>query len=177
MLYVVAEGPSDCRLIERLLEAADVEDRRVLSRGGRSAAISLATSLRVMTSDPVVLVLDADTMDDARIREQERIVSDLLERGGPGAEFKVVFVKPEIEAVYFSAPEWLEQVLGRELSEADLARAEGQPRRVLDQFRNGLAEDALPDRLDDEAVSKLSRHPAMADLIEFARKFVPAYKI
>lgn len=103
--YVVTEGASDAAMVSRALTGAGLEDVHVAAAGGRSSAISLARSILRSRRRPVALVMDADTTDPARVREQEQVLSDLVSGSTKSPSFRVFLAVPVMESAARDAAE------------------------------------------------------------------------
>src|SRR5947207_6144800 len=71
-VHVVTEGKTDELLVRKLLtdELIHHPQIRVVEAGGRSSAQSLARSILGARSEPVAVVIDADTVDSAQLSGQ-----------------------------------------------------------------------------------------------------------
>src|SRR2546423_11003177 len=97
---IVTEGETDRVLLTHLLRIAAAEaDFEVRAAGGRSAAISLAKSLLRRAAPAVALVVDADTVDDRRIREEYSLLRDSMTEATASSQrpYAVILMVPEIE--------------------------------------------------------------------------------
>jgi hypothetical protein len=101
------------------------------SAGTKSGALSLAWSAYVTHRIPVILVANADSSDEAMIRERRDFLETYLGQTVPKDRFRVCMAIPAVEECLFSDVRALEQILGRELTDPQKARAPFQPREVL----------------------------------------------
>ncbi|MBO9195041.1 hypothetical protein J5277_13100 [Rhizobium sp. 16-449-1b] len=76
--YIVVEGKLDAELIDQFIPDGMVETVGIAIAGGKSAALPLANSIALAQRVPVALVVDADTEEDDRIREQELDFQDFV---------------------------------------------------------------------------------------------------
>jgi hypothetical protein len=125
--YVVTEGAYDAALVPRALTSAGLENVHVAAAGGRSSAVSLARSILRSRRRPVALVMDADTTDPTRVREQAQVLSDLVFSDGvsgstKSASFRVFLAVPVMESV------------AQEAAGADRRLGEFEPMRSLISF-------------------------------------------
>lgn len=98
-LHVVVEGKSDAAILRRLLPNRVAAKCEFVIAGGKSSAISDARSLLVLSSEPIALVVDADTADSNAIAQQEETLRQLL-RSGPRSSMAEVFLAiPSLEAI------------------------------------------------------------------------------
>ena len=172
MIYVITEGETDRLLLAHLLQGLEPdEELEVRSAGGRSSAVSLARSFLISTPSPVALVIDADTTDEGRIREQESIFTEPLQQVASQDRFRVILAVPEIEACLFPDKATAERVFGRPLSRDDWTRAHFEPKRVLLTLVNGgkskTAPAALQRILSTIDPASLRKAPLIRELEEF----------
>jgi len=130
--YIVVEGRADADLLERVLRdevASGVA--RITDGGGKSGAASLARTLVATRRDPVILVIDADTTEEATVSEQRAHHEARLRMSGANGRARVVMAEPVLEVCLFQAPSVLPDVLGVAPTEAQGIRAQYVPREVL----------------------------------------------
>ncbi len=98
---LVTEGPADAALMMRVLSSAGLYDIKVLVGGGKSSAISLGTSLALNRDNSIAILVDADTIDPRRMKEQLDIFNDLLPRGISSGNCKLFLAAPTLEEELF----------------------------------------------------------------------------
>jgi len=173
--YVVAETTFHGRLIKRLLHMQALPEFVVVRGGRQTAAIGLANSIQSDRGVPVVVVLDADTVEPRAIVEKRPDLEYLLNTrsypAGPPPPAVLVMAVPQVEVVLFSDPEALECVLGRPLTEREKIEGEFRPRAVLDRLlaESGMDADALLARINDRAAARFAAHPLIQSLAGFIR--------
>lgn len=171
--YVVTEGAADAELLRRMLASAGLPDFHVSSAGAKSSAISLAKSILFRRGVPVAVVLDADTLDERSVAEQETGYYDLLRSASARVPFRIFLAVPALEGILFSDPAALSHIVGKPVSEAALHDAEFQPLRVLQDLVgpgvNGNWRAQLVSRIQPAEAASLARHPLVRDLAEFIR--------
>lgn len=117
--YLVVEGHSDKTLLQALLPEGSEEDVQIVVAGGKSSALQLANSLSVSRRSPVALVIDADTRNEDRIREDQLDFQDFA-AALPVETPPVLFLGiPDLETSVQN-PEWVEELLDF-LTKADYA--------------------------------------------------------
>lgn len=167
-VFVVAEEPTDVQLLQRLLPSAADPDLRVLDGGISTSATSVASSVRAMRGVPVILVLNARTVDEESMLERGTTVRSLLQYGGPPVRSELVFAVPELEVVLFHDPAVLERLLGLKVSQEDRIEARFIPRKVLgrllEQSGRFASELELIEALDNDAAERLAQHPLIQQL-------------
>jgi hypothetical protein len=167
-VFVVAEEPTDVQLLQRLLPAAADPEVRVVDGGISTSATSVASSIRAVRGVPVILVLNARTVDEESMLERGTTVRNLLRYGGPPVRSELVFAVPELEVVLFHDPEVLERLLGVEIPESARIEARFIPKKVLarllEQSGRFAGELELVEALDDAAAKRLAQHPLVQQL-------------
>lgn len=106
---LVTEGSTDANLMKSLLSSADLFDIQVLVGGGKSSAMSLGTSLALNFRASVAIVVDADTTDLERLKEQHDIFDDLQRRSHLKGNCKLFLAMPTLEEELFPCLEELQK--------------------------------------------------------------------
>lgn len=76
--YIVVEGPRDDELLRSIIPDDLLEDVRIVVAGGKNSALPLANSIAVAKQAAVALVVDADTENEDRLREEELDFQDFV---------------------------------------------------------------------------------------------------
>lgn len=173
-LIIVAEGKTDVLIIRVLLSAEVTTGMRFFAAQGRESLVSLARNLLVHEGGLVLLVMDIAT---AELHSRGQRVADVMRAlstvGAPGM-FQVFTFTPEIEIVFFEAPDALQRVLGTPLPGEVLEEGRRKPKATLVRL---MAEAKIPDmdsllrKLDGEAIELLSRGQQAMALREMVRAF------
>ncbi len=155
--FVVAEGAWDKQLLQLVLAAQGVETVHVVDGQGRSSAVSLACSILARRHQPVILVVDADSVVNRQVAVQEQDLESLLKYAGPRELWQLVLCRPELEIVLFDAGTFsiVENTFGLALNERQKAVAPYDPRSVLKELG-----EATGKAWREELISYLSAHPA-----------------
>ncbi len=124
---IVTEGQTDARIISGALR--DRQDVRVIAASGRSAADSWARSVLAASGDPVVLVVDADTLAGLAALERRSFHESSLGQIASKSRWSVFLISPEVEALLFQAPGVSRQLFG-ELSDGQRMAAQYAPKQV-----------------------------------------------
>jgi hypothetical protein len=171
--YIVTEGELGRSLLQRLLPADLTEAVAVVTASGGSGAVSMARSLLATRQSPVALVLDADSISPDFVRERSRGLRELLRSVSSGPDSEVFLAVPELEGIFFQAPNLLERVLGLTIPETLAILAEARPKDALDRlFAQHQSIKTVPELLsaltpcDDE---ELRATKPIANLNEFLR--------
>ena len=166
---VVVAGASAARLIRRVLNDPAV---RVEDTWERSSAMRRAGRLAGMEEEPVVLVLDTDSVEERPMVEDRLEIGGYLRGRSGGTPSKLVLAVPQVEAVLFSDRAGLERALGRKIADDDAFEARFRPRAVFQRLLgDGETEERaleVIDRLDDAALSRMAKHPIIREIVDFA---------
>jgi hypothetical protein len=171
---IVTEGEWDAALLRTLLEPELAQAIRVVAAGGRSSVVSYATSILVSKREPVALVLDADTVDAAAVRSQERVIYDPVRAAAYRTPFRLFLMVPQLETVLFRDVEVLSHLTGVEVGQQDLREAEVRPKQVLEELLRLSPQvktrEALLTRMDAGTAARIRRDPLLLDLFQFVRR-------
>lgn len=172
--YIVTEGQFDAEFLMMLLASEFPEPVLVSAAGGRSSSISFAKSILASRHEPVALFMDAETIEPAGVREQERVLYDLIHTAAQSTPFRVFLAIPELEIVFFQDPEVLAALVGGEVTAQDVQEAQYRPRSVLDRLcrRGNLVSGRMEllARLTPDLSRRLARHTLVQSLIQFIRR-------
>ena len=86
-----------------------------------------------------------------------------------GVPFQILMAVPAIEVLFFQDRAFLEQLLGKPLTDLEWQLARQQPKQLLDMVQGGyqkFVETAISN-LKDETIAMLRQHPLIQDLIKF----------
>jgi hypothetical protein len=167
--YVMTETQFNAQLLTRVLAVADLPEHLVVESSTRSGAISLGGTLLSRRGAPVVVVLNADSVEPRSIREQEEAWGFLL-RVAP-APARVMMAVPQVEGVVFGEAKALGCILGRELTEMELLEARFRPRAVLERLlvEVGMDRAAFIGCITPRAAARFAEHPLVRSLADFIR--------
>jgi len=99
LVYIVVEGSDDASILRRILPTAVKAKCGFVVAKGRSAAISDARTLLVLSKEPVALVVDADTTDNFEVEKQEATLRELLYSASAGIKCDVFLAVPSLTAI------------------------------------------------------------------------------
>ncbi|MEY2977672.1 MAG: hypothetical protein ACO31I_14430 [Prochlorotrichaceae cyanobacterium] len=169
--YILCEGESDARLIERLLPEALMMEAKVFPAGGLYAVNSLARSLIVRRQCPVAIVVDADEIRPNRVEQRRSEIEEILERVAIDAPVKVVLAVPEMEIIFFQDRSLLSSLVGYEVPQDTFNAAQYEPKQILmelmsqsERFNHG---SELIERLTTEDLHILRKAPVIQELVQF----------
>lgn len=168
--YIVTENPNAALLIAKLLPTAITDTVTYVPRTDYSWARSTASVLVATKPSPVILVLDADSVDPETISDR-RVINEELIGFAKTKRIKVVLAVPEVEILLFQERAILEEVLDCEISDVEWARAEFIPRTILQKLLNDsphpMTLETLLDQLTPTMIDKLRHHPLLQEITAF----------
>lgn len=168
--YIVTENPTAALLIEKLLPKENRCAITYVPRTDYRWAQSTASVLVSTKLSPVILVLDADSIDVETISDRQVINEELIGFKKTG-RIKVILAVPEIEILLFQDQALLEELLDCEISAVDWARAEFIPRTILQKLLNDSSQpitlEELLDQLTPAMTDKLRHHPLLQEIMAF----------
>jgi len=174
--HIVISGAPGRRLVERVLRSAGRGAFDVVEGGDPADAVELARTL-LSRGEPVALVLDAGTADEGAAEAQREEVDDELRGAAGSTPFRVVMAAPRAERLLFADRDGFQRALGREISDRSAWAARSDPRGMLARLLEGEDVDAgaigIVERLDDEALTEIARHPAFAEIIDLLVEVAP----
>lgn len=171
--HVVVEESVDAELFNRLLaDLESVERPRVVAAGGKMSCVSMARSILVLKREPVVVVVDADTLESDVIEEQRGYLEFEMRAVSTSAEWRVFVIKPELEALFFTVPSAIERFFRIQLSAEQRVRAEYAPRSVLaglseKPWNDSKTRIALIRSLTEEDLMQLRDHEQISEIRKF----------
>jgi hypothetical protein len=163
--YIVVEGESDRLILQKLLPPRILPEVKILAAGGRSSAYSMATTLVNTRRVPVVLVVDADSIQPSQIEERAEFVQGLMRRAALETPFLVIVVVPEMEAVLLGNRAYLEGFAGRNFTDFEWNAAQRDPKGFLKEIQFDHSKIASV-----EFSSSSAAHPVLRQIVDFIEK-------
>jgi len=162
--FIVTEGKTDSLFLQKVL--GNVAQVEIKTGSSYSSALSLASSILTYHKKPVLLMVDTDSNEPADIDQQNQFVQNYLETATPNAVFKTVFIKPELEALFFQDVTVAEHLLNRSLTQEELQSACLHPKKFLkdNQMRDI---SVVIHKLDDDDIAKLKQLSIFKELQSF----------
>ncbi|WP_292104925.1 hypothetical protein [Brevundimonas sp.] len=155
-----------------LLEAADIQDVKVLSGEGKSSALSLAKSIGLTRSENVAVLVDADTMDARRIEEQYQAFTDL--NGSADGFVRLFLAVPTLEEALFPDVETFCNIFKVALTGRQHARFQTDRMSVIRSLLTipGDGETRIKPhaRMDKEAAREGFGRPLLKELLSYLRQ-------
>jgi hypothetical protein len=97
--FLVVEGRAAASLLKKNLSKRGLKKIRLVEGQGRSSALSLARSILITHHTPVILLMNADTVNPDRLREQEDLLNMLLSNSAVHTPFKLLLATPDLETM------------------------------------------------------------------------------
>jgi hypothetical protein len=172
MAYIVTEGSLDEKLLQRLLPTKLLCDVGIVAAGSLSSVTSMSRSLAVKRQVPLLIIVDADSVE-SRLIEERRSELKYIVAGVSIAVVEVIMAVPQLEAVLFHDRSLLTQWFGDRITQEDLIRAEFQPRQVLERLLaespDGLTLAVMIEQLTDRQVESLRQTTVIQEAMQFLR--------
>ena len=166
--YIIAEGKFDAELIKQLLP--DLTDQfqsiGVLTAPNYSSALSIAQSVLLQTKRPALLIIDADTTDEIRIREKRTFIEQYVRINGMTCD--VAFAVPVLEVLFFADKSALETALGKSISDDVWALARLSPKQGIELLVGKSREIAVAQLLENKPLrQKIAQTPLVSEINTF----------
>lgn len=162
---VVAEELLDAVLLSRVIQRALSVRPRFFTGDGQIALASLARNILVHDGGPVFVVIDAETMNGDTAAEARAMTRMALGHVSSDDAFEVYAFVPQLEVVFFEAPEVLRRHLG--LNEVELEMGRFSPEHALNVLlaRSGRNRESFIRELDDHDLDALLAGPQLSRFI------------
>lgn len=173
-VYLFVEGPADATFLRRIIPPELLENVEIVAAGGGSGILSLARSIIVVRRKPVVVVMDADSIDPDVIEERRASTEELIRAAGASIPIKVVAAVPEIDAWLFAAPEAIARALGVSVSDEMVFLGKRDPSGVLQQLaeKNNTKWDSsrAVGLLESQDIDRIRALPEVSELCTFLKR-------
>jgi hypothetical protein len=172
--WIVVEGEADLAVVKTLLPDEIRAVSELIAVGGRSNISSVARTLLVKHKEPVAVVRDSDSLDPSTIREKYTTTEQLMRAVSGGIPFKVILCIPNLEAIFFEAPEILQRIFPKVDLASYVMLYKTQPKETLAYlFTQGAGPSTLTHllgALTDAEVNRLRATVPIRELITFTRE-------
>ncbi|WP_293152681.1 MULTISPECIES: hypothetical protein [unclassified Microcoleus] len=169
--YIVCEGNFDAQLLKIAIPEKLLNDVEVVAAGGGYAINSLARSLVVRRQVPVMIVVDADSVEPELVQQRLKDIEEIVGGVAANTPVKVVMAVPEIEIIFFQDVSLLSRLLGYIPPKDILDMAVYQPRKALEQLisRSEIIHNSseIIDRLTKEEIEILRSSSVMQEIAHF----------
>lgn len=166
--YIITEGKLDAELIKAILPGLteNPEKIAILAAPGYSAALSIAESVLIQTQRPVLLVIDADTIDELRIREKKTFIQQYVRINGMTCQ--VAFAVPSLEILFFADKSVLENALEKTIPDDVWTLARLSPKQALELLTGKPTEMVIRQLLaNDKVRQKMGQTPLANEINVF----------
>jgi len=151
-LTIIVEGVTDAQLIRAILGDDIAKKVRFYAGQGRASLATVGRNVLIHEGGPVLLVMDSDTLNPQLTAELQALnlaaLTGPLTAGvqrpamaEPGtSQFQVFTFVPQIEAVFFEAPDVLDRLIGKKPPQEKVKEGHFIPKQVLAELlANGMA--------------------------------------
>ena len=169
-VIIVVEGKTDELILNAVSPRSLQRKIQFVVGSGRYSAQSIARTILAYERQPVALVLDADTTDESKVKEQVAYFQKALGEVASDIPYQAFIVVPEIEIILFENQTYLEKLAQRKISQEELDYAQTAPKKALESFLGGRSVSpmhAALKQLDDITLKSIHDHPLMKGLCNF----------
>jgi hypothetical protein len=136
-LFIIVEGKTDATAIRVILGNELARQTRLFAAQGRTSLVTVARNVYFHEGGPVLIVMDADTTTPTLVQEQKAMTRAALETLIPSVtnedrRVRVFAFVPEIEVIFFEAPQALERLLGEPIPPEAVQEGLLLPSQILD---------------------------------------------
>lgn len=171
MIYIVTEGPFDQKLVEVVLRDLYAPGLFVIKAYmGKNNGRPSARKHLLQHKSPVSFVIDADTSNPDKAKQEQEDLEYYFGLGGHGLPFQVITFVPTMEVVFFEKPVVIERLLGRSLDEATKIAGRVAPKEILESLFPELKLKTRTDiieRLTEEDLREIRSQKQMAAIRHF----------
>jgi predicted ATP-dependent endonuclease of OLD family len=177
--YIVCEGISDAQLLQQILPKELLNDVEIVAAGGLSAIKSLARSLIVRRQLPVLIVVDADSVEPNVIHERLNSIEEIVKSVAISTPVKVILAVPTIEIIFFEDIGLLSDLLEYSPSQAQkmMNLAKSQPDKAIHKFLKRSQRNELINQLTDDNLEILRKVPFIQEIIYFLQSVQETVKV
>ncbi len=169
-IAIVVEGRTDELILKAVLPKDIQRKIQFIVGSGRYSAQSIARTILAYDRQPVALILDADTTDESKIKEQITYFQKALGEVATDVPYQAFIIVPQIEVLLFESKSYLEKIAERPISQEEWAYAQTAPKKALERFLGDNISSQLPHILklmNETTVKKLRQHSSLKSLIIF----------
>jgi hypothetical protein len=168
-LSIVVRARSDAILLRRLLSKRESIPLQFYAAEGVISLATVGRNILVHEGAPVLVVMDAETYNPRKAKEECGLVEMLLRRFSAEEDSAAFAFVPELEIVFFEAPSVLVRSFGPEIvSPSTLERGQYQPKTTLRGILQGagISRESYFKQLGVEDIDELRRGNQLSRLIE-----------
>jgi hypothetical protein len=171
-VYVITEGPLDAAVLRHILPKDLSSSTEFVVASNRYSMQSLARSILATRRLPVAVVLDADTEDDRRIREDEEFLTEALGQASVGAKFGIFIAKPDLTSIL---ARHLPISKKMDIKTSKFPMPKVRPPQHLSKLKTDADAASLGDllgKLDRRTLTDVRREPFFGEVIKFLTSVV-----
>lgn len=170
--YIVVEGSNDAEILRVILPSKTLRNSHILVGGGKSSGVSLARSLISDRGDPLLLVMDADTVHHEAILEQEKELRELLGAVAIHTPYDVILAIPQLEVIFFQDLGVLANTLQLPIDHEVAVNGAYEPQKALNAlFKQSpyhiQSQGQFLQLLNDTTRHHIAQHPIIQKIVEF----------
>jgi hypothetical protein len=170
--YVVVESVDDAAILQATLSPQTLAYAALIVGGGTSAGVSLARSLISDRGEPLLFVMDADTVSLEAIVAQEQAFRDLIGAVAIDTPYDVILAVPQLEVIFFYNVDLLAALLHTTIGQETMLNGMYEPRKTLDDLltqnsANVRNRQEFLQSIDDQARQQLAMHPIIQRMTAF----------
>ena len=167
--YIVTESPRHQEILQAILPPNLLQGVTFIDNESKYGAETLTRSILLSRQTPVVLVINADTNSESAISTYQQNLELLTRSVTINTPFKLLQAVPTIEAVFLQDRDWIEQWIGRPLSDLEWKLGQKHPQDLLQESSKNIEEFAkfMSASLTDERLQTLRQHPVIQEIINF----------
>lgn len=170
--YIIVEDKFDLEFLSIILPSELLNNTKLISAGGYSSSLSLAKTIvenNVNYEKFIFLIINADTTDEIKIRENENFIKNYI---GFSENLKIFLLVPELEAFLFESKELIERISKKSVSSYELKLGKLNPREALKLLNVNDKLEALLEisESDIKLILKNSQVNAIVQSLEVCKK-------
>jgi hypothetical protein len=174
-IILVVEERSKVSLLRGLLRNLTDVSFRIFAAGRQMSQASLARNIIFHEGGPLMVVMDADTLDPSQARGACQLVETAIRNVSPDDRFAVFAFVPELEVIFFETPEVLLRKVGPECVNASIMdRGCLQPHASLQEIlqRANMTQPSFFEELTNEDLDELRQGEQASKLIAAVERFI-----
>ncbi len=165
--YFIVEGSFDKFILEQILPGEIASQTKIIAGNGYNIALSKARSLLISSELPVSLIVDSDTTDRTSIEEKKEFIMQSLRQLSAPDHFHIFLAVPEIEVIFFSSREIVEELVGKSISEQQWELAHYQPKQtLLNMLHTENLQKSFSELLTPNLIEKLRKTEFVQNIIK-----------
>lgn len=170
--FIITEGSFDKKVLEKILPYNILKTNMLVEGMGYSSAVSLAKSIFLNGNAKILLVLDADTTDEQQIKEKENYIKNTFNLISSDSEYKLLYVVPEIESLFFVDKDFIEKTFKIQMNETEFELSKLNPKSSLKKMTKEAdytqTINFWLNTLPSDIIKKMQEIPVVDEMIRYA---------